>query len=1434
MAQNERQAELTGSLTGYKSALTTKVNMCKGIADLVKAGQSRTSIEEGKQFLAKLDTQLEKLVECCTKLCQLDPENIKDYEAVMSEYCKSHTTGFSTVISAIKHVEHILQTSTSSQARQQSSTINPQLLLKPFELSLEHKPTELKQWIRQFRVFYDASSFSAAPISQQQGYMRTCVNEELQVLVFDKVDDNTQIFTDSPTSLSCISLIEREFVGKYTVFNRRYNFFHLKHQPGQPFSVCARELMSLGDCADLSDITPSDLCMYRFIEICQDEALRNKFLNATVRTLDEFIKIYKEHEAQQATVDVLSKPSIAAVKQGQSNYKGRRPPNHRSQSSTRRFPRNPPVDIRGLSRREAMARMQNRCFRCGYFHETEKCKMEDVWCSECSCEGHFYYVCLTYAKSQPSRSSSPIQRNRSPSPLRSASPRRFHTRHSSQQSTRGRSPSPFNYQNFLVSCKSVGSSTPRITVYVGTKLEQFQALPDTGATISLISSDLATSLKLPLQQFNKQLVAANNTDMPVNGIAELQLTFNNKSFILSVVVTPSFSNDLIISWRDLQRMKVIPDNFPSPINESIASVSLAEVKAQLLRQYSDVFNDKLSKTPMKGNKMTIHLKPSSCVKPFRTLTARPIPVHWQAEANNEIDRLIEAGILAKEDGPTSWISPSFFVQKPNGKLRLVTDFSRLNEAVVRPIHPFTPASQIVSLIPAGSTHFAKLDLVHGYFQVALDEYSSKLTTMLLPNGRYRYLRAPMGLNASSDEFCRRTDEIFAQLPGTLKLVDDILVCGISVQDVMDKVHLVLQRCRDNYITISTKKFEVGPEVSFAGYLITKDGIKPDPSKVSAIKDFPSPKNVRDLRSFLGLANQLGQFVPDLANATSHLRDLLRKDVVFQWLEDHEKSFLLVKTILTSNLVVNHFDPSKKTVLVTDASRLFGLGFALLQYDASGKHSLIQCGSRALTSCEKNYATIELECLALVWAILKCRLFLQGHPKFQVYTDHRPLVGVFARSLGSIENSRLQRLRDKVLSYSFDLDSISGKNNIIADALSRNPIKGPDDTVVVLRAVATQDKKFIPLLEAASTDASYQEIIRCILSSKSCQDLPPSHPAKPYKDVWHLLSVDRGFIVLNNTQLVIPTSYRKIVLDILHKAHCGKQRTLATAKQLYFWPHMSNDVSNLVDHCEKCQQYKPSQPADILKTTSATFPMEQLSADLFSLKGKDYLVIVDRFSGYPFVYPLRSTTSTTIINIFKDLFLEYGRSQVIRTDGGPQFRTSFSDFCKDYRVEHQTSSPYHPQSNGHAEAAVKNMKHLLAKSDNFPEFRQNLLQWRNTVRSSGHSSPSELFFRRRLNDGLPTYASVTKSQDQQSTNDKYKALQLGTKVRVQDQKTRLWNHKGTIVKAMHDNRSYYVQLEDGTSVWRNRIFIKPLVPYLSILKEPGSFTAKKSVTFKARS
>ena len=268
-----------------------------------------------------------------------------------------------------------------------------------------------------------------------------------------------------------------------------------------------------------------------------------------------------------------------------------------------------------------------------------------------------------------------------------------------------------------------------------------------------------------------------------------------------------------------------------------------------MTEFSDVLNDELGAKPMNAEKMKIKLKPG--YSPKKVSTARRVPLRYEKEANATIKDLIKKGVIVEVNEPTEWCSPAFFVPKPDGiRVRLVTDFTSLNEWVERPVHLFPSTKEIIQAITKEGKVFCKLDAVHGYFQLGIHEESSKLTTFLLQQGKFRYKRAPMGLNASSDEWCCHSDKIIEGLPWAKKIVDDTLIWAKDNEELLERARVVLKRCRDLNITISRKKLETGKSITFAGHIISNDGIRPDDSKYEAIAKFPRPENLKDLRSFL--------------------------------------------------------------------------------------------------------------------------------------------------------------------------------------------------------------------------------------------------------------------------------------------------------------------------------------------------------------------------------------------------------------------------------------------------------------------------------------------------------------------------------------------------------------------------------------------------------
>jgi hypothetical protein len=393
---------------------------------------------------------------------------------------------------------------------------------------------------------------------------------------------------------------------------------------------------------------------------------------------------------------------------------------------------------------------------------------------------------------------------------------------------------------------------------------------------------------------------------------------------------------------------------------------------------------------------------------------------------------------------------------------------------------------------------------------------------------------------------------------------------------------VLSRCREHGIKISHEKLEVGTSMKFAGYIISADGVRPNPETLSAVANFPAPTNTTELRGFLGLVNQLGIFIPDIAHMSALMRMLLKKGVAYTWLECHESEFQKVKAVLTSPMVVQPFDPSLSTELLTDASRLYGIGFALVQYDVGGRLRLISCGSRSVTKCQQNYATIELECMAIKWAVEKCDYYLRGISAFTVVTDHKPLLGVFNKPLHELANDRLHRFREKLVNYTFTLKWTAGKEHLIADALSRAPVfPGEEDTdaeqarVSVCRKVSV-DPALAPLLEAAA-DPAYQAMVAVFRAGTD----PAMCPAtRAMANIWAEISVldfaqECTLLLYQGCRIVVPASARPNILKQLHASHSGIGKTYQLARQLYYWPGMKQAVADLVQGCDTCLAMLPS-------------------------------------------------------------------------------------------------------------------------------------------------------------------------------------------------------------------------------------------------------------------
>jgi hypothetical protein len=906
-------------------------------------------------------------------------------------------------------------------------------------------------------------------------------------------------------------------------------------------------------------------------------------------------------------------------------------------------------------------------------------------------------------------------------------------------------------------------------------------------------------------------------------MGETKIRLSNEKYHTDTVaiVARDLSHNVLVSWHDLQQLGVISPSFPA-----CATTNRLKCAAELIMdEFPSVFKNELSSKPMNVGNMKIHLTPSSV--PYRVSTPRQIPLRFQGAAEETIQDLIDSEVIVREMGPTDWCAPAFFVPKPDGKrVRLVTDYTRLNKFVRRPVHPFPSVRDIMQSIPAGTKYFAKMDAIHGYFQLALDEESSRLTTFLLPSGRYRYLRAPMGLSSSSDEWCRHSDRAIEGLAFAKKIVDDVLVWASSIEELCQRVRVVVERCKDLNIILSKKKFVMGEEINFAGFKVSSKGVSPDPAQIAALKEFPRPHDITGVRSFLGLANQLSGFVPDFAHMTRSLRGLTGKNATFIWLPDHEEEFQTIKRLMTSSMVITHFDPMQAVTVLTDASRLHGLGFAM-GHMVEGRFRVVTCGSKSLTATQQRYSTVELECLGVHYAITKCAFYLKGLERFTVLTDHRPLEGVFQKDLYELPNPRLQRIREKLGEFNFEVKWVPGKTHYIADALSRAPLFAADDLSDMAIDTArtcladTASPKLIEVLD--DIDHDYRVLRKDVETG-----IASGVASKQLKSLFDRLSVDEELVYLDAQRLILPKKSVTKVLKMLHVSHCGITKTYEMARSLYYWPGMYNDIVQLVQGCSVCNQYRPSQPHTPRTTEppSAHYgpPMQHVGLDMCEHGGKQFLVCVDHWSGFPLFSHLRSTTTKAVCTQLSQWFNILGWPRTVRTDGGPQFRGDFQEFCKAHQIVVQTSAPYNPRSNGLAESGVKTVKTILKKADLTKEDPHYMLYcWRNIPRAHGFSSAQHMFGRQQ-NLPMPqpqvafeqiSFEKASEARDKpflesadHYNRDKVKLslLSPGQHVSVQHPKTKEWSQHGCIKAVRPDSLSYELDI-DGRQAIRPRHMVK---------------------------
>ncbi|XP_055622692.1 uncharacterized protein K02A2.6-like [Toxorhynchites rutilus septentrionalis] len=564
-----------------------------------------------------------------------------------------------------------------------------------------------------------------------------------------------------------------------------------------------------------------------------------------------------------------------------------------------------------------------------------------------------------------------------------------------------------------ISVKRIDLQGKRKYVTVGINGNDSVLQLDCASDITIISTQTWKAIGKPAIS-----ASGNKIDMTGEFLPELTIQSVTKAGI--VYVSSSSDLDVLgIETIDLFHLWSIP--FSSLVN---AIHQRPEDTEQKLRtKFPEVFQSTLGRCTKA--KVKLYLKPD--VRPVYC-PKRPVAYAALPKVDAELQRLQDKGIISPVKF-SDWATSIVVVRKSdNVSVRICGDYSTgLNNALESDAHPLPHPDDVFADL-AGCRYFSQLDLSDAYLQVEVEEESQKYLTINTHRGLFKYNRLPPGIKSAPGAFQRIIDSMVAGIPGVKPYLDDIMIAG---------------RTKEEHDRSS------GTGQDFLGHIIDKGGLRPDPAKTTAISQMPAPMNVSQLRSYLGAINYYGRFVKQMKELRAPMDYLLKQNVNWEWTASCQKSFDKFKTLLTSDLLLTHFDPNKEIIVAGDASK-DGLGAVIMHRFPDGSVKAISHISRSLTPAEKNYGQIEKEALALIFAVTRFHKMLFGR-KFTLQTDHQPLLKVFGSKKGIpvYTANRLQRWALTLMLYDFDVQFVRTEEFGHADLLSR-----------LMKCHATADEEYV--------------------------------------------------------------------------------------------------------------------------------------------------------------------------------------------------------------------------------------------------------------------------------------------------------------------------------------------------------------------------------------